>query len=76
MPTDQRYKELSEEQMELLFMSFLNSPPDEGIRQAHHRSLSKEELIESMPKEAMSKMGYSEEDMRKIADEIKQARYD
>ena len=76
LPTDQRFLNLNDEQMELLFMSFLNSPPDEAIRQSHHSKASKKDLIESMPKDLMGKMGYSKEDLQKIADEVKQARHD
>jgi hypothetical protein len=52
--------------MELLFCHFLSSPTDEQYRQSHRAKITKKEMIDTMPKDLMKKMGYSEKDMERI----------
>jgi hypothetical protein len=70
LPTDPRFKALREDQMELLFCHFLSSPTDEQYRQSHRAKITKKEMIDTMPKGLMKKMGYSEEDMEEITQEL------
>jgi len=66
LPTDERFKQLTEDQMELLFCYFLVSPTDEQYKEAHKRNLSKDEVIETFPKEKLKEMGYTEEELENI----------
>ena len=67
LPTDRRYKKLTEEQIEILFCSFVSSPTDDEYKQAFRRGMSKKEVIDTMPKELMEEMGYTEEDVQQIS---------
>jgi len=70
LPTDERYKKLSEDQIEILFCSFLSSPIDEEYRKTYRKGMSKTDVIKTMPKELFTEMGYSEKDMEQISQEI------
>jgi len=70
LPTDKRYKKLSEDQIEILFCNFLSSPIDEEYKNTYRKGMSKTDVIKTMPKEIFKEMGYSEEDMKKIGQEI------
>ncbi len=70
LPTDERFKKLTSEQIELLFCSFVSSPTEEEYKHAYRRGMSKQEKIESMPKDILKDMGYSEEDIEKIGLEV------
>lgn len=61
LPTDQRMKELTRDQMELLYIGYLTSPSDEELRNAYRNSKKE---IES--NEALEEMGYNSEEMEEI----------
>ena len=70
LPTDERFKRLTEDQMELLFYYFVSSPTDEQYKKAHYSNLSKEEVIETLPEDKIKEMGYSEEELKDIRDAL------
>lgn len=67
LPTDSRFKELNEDQMELLFCYFINSLTDEQYKRAYHTKMSRKEVVDTMPKDLMKDMGYTEEEIGNIA---------
>jgi len=71
LPTDRRYKELLEDQIELLFCNFLSSPTSDDYRESYYREKSAEAVVDSLPEEALKKMGYNEDDIKKIAEEVR-----
>lgn len=70
LPTDERFKKLKEDQMELLFCYFVSSPNDEQYRKAHYSNLSKEEIMETLPEDKIKEMGYSEEELKDIKEAL------
>jgi hypothetical protein len=50
LPTDQRIKELSEEQIEILYLSFLHLPEDDSVRYSYHKADSRKEKAEELRK--------------------------
>jgi len=70
LPTDERYKKLSEDQIEILFCNFLSSPIDEEYKNTYRQGMSKKDVVKSMPTELFKDMGYSEEDIKQISQEI------
>ena len=71
LPTEQRYKDLTDEQVEILFEYFLNFPDDELIK----RRFVEGEIAKSKipPREQFQKMGYSEDEIDGIIEELSQA---
>lgn len=70
LPTDERYKKLSEDQIEILFCNFLSSPIDEEYKNTYRQGMSKTDVIKSMPTELFKDMGYDENDIKQISQEI------
>ena len=70
LPTDERFKKLTEDQIELLFISFISMPGDEDYKRAYIRKRTGEELASGLPREALRKMGYTDEQIKKIAEEV------
>lgn len=70
LPTDKRYKELTIDQIEFLFANYLVSPEDINYKRGYKQGISKDQIIETMPKDLMKKMGYSEKDIERIGSEI------
>ena len=70
LPTDERFKQLTEDQMELLFCYFVSNPTDEQYRKAHYSNLSKEEVMETLPEDKIKEMGYSEKELKDIKDAL------
>ena len=66
LPTDSRFKELNEDQIELLFCHFINSLTDEQYKQTYYTKMNRKEVIDTMPKDLMKDMGYTEEDIEQI----------
>lgn len=66
LPTDPRYKELTEEQCELLFLDFLNSPTDEECLQFYREKEESKAVVEELPIEDLEEMGYSDEEIKNI----------
>lgn len=71
LPTDKRFKQLSLDQMELLYYSFLNMPLDDALRKYYYDNKEKEDTIKSLPEEQLHRMGYSKDDIEKLKGELK-----
>ena len=69
LPTDDRFRRLTPDQIELLFLSHVMMPDTDGARQQYQREMVKREEWKNFPKEQFEGMGYSEEDIRGIFDE-------
>ncbi len=70
LPTDQRYKELTDKQAELLFLNFLDSPTDEEYLRFYRDREEKESVMEELPEGELEEMGYSEEEIRNIIEAV------
>jgi len=70
LPTDPRYKELTPEQIELLFYSFLNTPSDEEYKYCYRRRKQKVEAAENVPDWVLKKMKYTDEEIKELHKEL------
>ncbi len=66
LPTDPRYKELTDQQAELLFLNFLISPTDEEYLQFYREREEKKSAVEELPIEDLKEMDYSDEEIENI----------
>lgn len=64
LPTDKRFKDLTENQKELLLAGFIENPTDKEIMQ-YYRNMSKE-LINEDDIIAFKEMGYTQEQIDRI----------
>jgi len=68
LPTDDRYAQLSFEQKELLFLSFLILPTDEEYRENYPKVHSLD-----IPDEVLHMVGYDSDEIKKIRKELDNA---
>ncbi len=72
LPTDQRFKTLTEKQKELLFYGYLHLPDSELLKRAF-ASQSQQTLDEETKKDLHSVLGYSAEQVKWFENEIRKA---
>jgi len=71
LPTDDRFKKLTIDQMEILYYNFLNTPSDEAQRKYYLDKISNKDKVDSIPEDyAVSVLGYTKEDIAKIKGEL------
>ena len=73
LPTDERFKELSEETMELLFLSYLHGPFEEELKVLYYAEKSgagTEEGEGVLTEELLKNLGYDEKDIKEINEAI------
>ena len=70
LPTDQRYKELTNKQAELLFLNFLDSPTDDEYLRFYREREENESIMEELPEDILKEMEYSEEEIRSIIEAV------
>ena len=66
LPTDSRYKELTVEQMEALFMNAIRSMSDDEHREIYRKHAQSERLKNTLPVDTFKEMGYSSTDIAEI----------
>ena len=66
LPTDPRYKELTDEQAELLFLDFLTSATDEEYLRFYREGKEKEAAMKELPIEDLKEMEYTDEEIQDI----------
>lgn len=67
LPTDCKYKELSWDQIELLFLNYVSQPSDEQYRQSYLKELEVDDITEGLPEDIMEDMGYNKEEIKEVA---------
>ena len=75
LPTEQRFKELTEHQKVLMFYGYLSSPNDELIRDnyLHESEEFESEVISDQDKVDFENLGYTEEQIENIERNMKAA---
>lgn len=68
LPTDPRYRALNDDQIELLFSSFLQMPTEEQWKSWYARQKREERL--DLPVDELKGMGYTDADIEKIKKEL------
>ena len=64
LPTDQRFKDLTKEQMEFLYLNFLEAPDENVIKKAYIKTYIKEER--KIDDSDLKDLGYDKEGMEEI----------
>jgi hypothetical protein len=72
LPTELKYKQLSEEQKTLLFVGFMELPTSEQLK-LNYSDERQRNIMTDDDKEAFKRLGYSKEKIRKIEDELRKA---
>lgn len=70
LPTDSRYQKLAADQIEVLFLNFLMSPTIEEYKNAYREGKQEEQAEEDFPKEELEGMGYTEEEIEQIKQDL------
>ena len=68
LPTDKRFKALTGDQMEILFINFLKSPSTEEYKQLYRELKEKEKT--DLPAGELEAMGYSAGEIESIQKDI------
>lgn len=67
LPTSKEFKELTEDQIDLLFIHFLNRISDDDYKRLYHKN----KTDTGLPKDQLKKMGYDDTDIVNIENELK-----
>lgn len=70
LPTDPRYLELTEFQIDLLFFHYLIKPEDDLIKKWYQKENKAEDLVESLPEHLLINQGYTKAQIEQIKREI------
>lgn len=73
LPTDEKFKRLTERQKELLLFSFLEQPSEMELHYAYRKRKEKEDQF-SINYDNLRKRGYTEEQIRRMRIEIEKAK--
>lgn len=71
LPTEDRYKKLTEKQKYLLFLGFVDQPTDEQMHRSYRAS--KTTYIGKEEKQNLSALGYLPEQLRYMQDQLEKA---
>ena len=70
MPTETRAKELTEEQVDILFMYYLLKPEDSDVKELYARNRKAEQAQLELPVDVLKASGYSEEQIEKMKADV------
>jgi hypothetical protein len=74
LPTDRKYKRLTDKQKELLFMGWLELPTSDELRQYHmHIQTTNTPVITEDDAASFQRLGYTREQIAKMKDQLKKA---
>jgi hypothetical protein len=73
LPTDQRFKDLSEKQKLLLLVSFFESPLDEWAYLAHQKSKQVTTAMNDETVENLKNIGYTKEQIARMMNQLQAA---
>ena len=71
LPTDSRFKELSEIQKYLLFEGFMENPTPEQMHQAYWKSKTNETKVSNEDISNFKNLGYDMDQIKKIQEQLK-----
>ncbi len=70
LPTDPRINNLSDDQIELLFFSFISSPTDNEYKLWYRKKEQARVAVDDLPIEDLKKMDYTDEDIENISNAL------
>lgn len=74
LPTDERYKRLTDNQKNLLFFSWIELPSSDQIK-AWHDKKAGDPVVSAEDEENFKNLGYSKEQIRRIKEQLENAGY-
>jgi len=73
LPTEQRFKKLSDLQKLFLFQSWLDQPTSEEVRYSYLSEMFSKALVTKEDEKNFAKLGYTSDQLSKIKDELAKA---
>lgn len=70
LPTDPKFKELTDEQIEILYLNYLKSPEDSDMKAFYRERKNREREREDLRKNLEASGKYSKERIEQILDEV------
>ena len=70
LPTDQRFRELTDAQKNLILTSFFESPLDEWAHMSYHQTLAQMDMDDTT-KENLVHLGYSKDQILRMTQQLK-----
>ncbi len=70
LPTDPRIQNLTDEQCEILFLNHMRLPDSKVLKKNYFEHKQREDQIQDLPEEEFLKMGYTQEAIQRIKDNI------
>lgn len=73
LPTDERFKTLTDRQKILLFQGYLETPTSEQIHESHVMQMKQEEIWNEQREMELKRLGYKPEQIERIKDNYRKA---
>jgi len=70
LPTMREYQELSEEQIDILFLYHVMRPTDEQLREYYRQEVHVQQVQETLPVDLLRSRGYTEEQIQRIREAL------
>ena len=70
LPTDPRILELSDEQIDILFVYHLMCPDDSELKELYRRNSKAEQLKEALPVNVLKQQGFTDEMIEQIKNDV------
>ena len=70
LPSDPRLTDLSDEQIEILFLNYVSVPDDSVLKKVYEKKREKEKKESEIPVEDLREMGYTDEQIEEIKRDI------
>jgi hypothetical protein len=74
LPTDQRYLDLTETQIQALFFNHLQTPDSLSVKRAYRKQREKDRKAQEIPEDALKAQGWSDEEIEDLRETIRQGR--
>ena len=66
LPSDERYLDLYEEQMDVLFLYHLIHPSDDALREAYRREKESESIQKTLPEDVLRQKGWTDDMIKEL----------
>lgn len=70
LPTDTRYQDLQEDEIDVLFLYHLMKPTEEQLREMFQQEVTADTMQETLPEEMLKRKGWSDEMVRRIREDL------
>lgn len=70
MPTDDRFKQLTEHQIDMMFIYYLMKPDDSDLKELYRRNQETKVVREELPTEVLKAKGFTDAQIAKIKEDL------